>query len=43
MTFSEVYQAIQTGVADGPESLCCKLYAQQMHEVQTRLPLSDHG
>jgi C4-dicarboxylate-binding protein DctP len=43
MAFSEVYQALQTGVVDGTENPPSNLYTQKMHEVQKYLTLSDHG
>ena len=43
MAFSEVYQALQTGVVDGTENPTSNLYTQKMHEVQKYLTLSDHG
>jgi C4-dicarboxylate-binding protein DctP len=43
MAFSEVYQALQTGVVDGTENPPSNFYTQKMHEVQKYLTLSDHG
>jgi C4-dicarboxylate-binding protein DctP len=43
MAFSEVYQALQSGVVDGTENPPSNLYTQKMHEVQKHLTLSDHG
>ena len=43
MAFSEVYQALQTGVVDGTENPISNLYTQKMHEVQKNLLLSEHG
>jgi C4-dicarboxylate-binding protein DctP len=43
MAFSEVYQALQTGVIDGTENPISNLYTQKMHEVQKNLTLSEHG
>jgi C4-dicarboxylate-binding protein DctP len=43
MAFSEVYQALQTGVVDGTENTPSNLYTQKMHEVQKYVALSDHG
>ena len=43
MAFSEVYQALQTGVVDGTENPISNLYTQKMHEVQKYLTLTDHG
>ena len=43
MSFSEVYQALQTGVVDGTENPPSNFYTQKMHEVQKYLTLSNHG
>ena len=43
MAFSEVYQALQTGVVDGTENPISNFYTQKMHEVQKHLSLTDHG
>ena len=43
MAFSEVYQALQTGVVDGTENPPSNLYTQKMNEVQKFVTLSDHG
>jgi C4-dicarboxylate-binding protein DctP len=43
MAFSEVYQALQTGVVDGTENPISNLYTQKMHEVQKHLSVTDHG
>ncbi|NEX60457.1 TRAP transporter substrate-binding protein [Noviherbaspirillum galbum] len=43
MAFSEVYQALQTGVVDGTENTPSNIYTQKMHEVQTNLTMSNHG
>jgi C4-dicarboxylate-binding protein DctP len=43
MAFSEVYQALQTGVVDGTENPPSNFYTQKMYEVQKYLTLSDHG
>jgi C4-dicarboxylate-binding protein DctP len=43
MAFSEVYQALQTGVVDGAENPASNIYTQKMHEVQKYLTVSDHG
>jgi len=43
MAFSEVYQALQTGVVDGTENPLSNFYTQKMHEVQKHLTLSNHG
>jgi C4-dicarboxylate-binding protein DctP len=43
MAFSEVYQALQTGVVDGQENTPSNMYTQKMHEVQKFTTLTDHG
>jgi C4-dicarboxylate-binding protein DctP len=43
MAFSEVYQALQTGVVDGTENPMSNLYTQKMYEVQKHLTVTDHG
>jgi C4-dicarboxylate-binding protein DctP len=43
MAFSEVYQALQTGVVDGTENPPSNFYTQKMQEVQKYLVLTDHG
>jgi C4-dicarboxylate-binding protein DctP len=43
MAFSEVYQALQTGVVDGQENTASNMYTQKMHEVQKFTTLTDHG
>jgi C4-dicarboxylate-binding protein DctP len=43
MAFSEVYQALQTGVVDGTENPPSNLYTQKMHEVQKYATVSNHG
>ena len=43
LAFSEVYQALQTGVVDGTENPISNLYTQKMHEVQKHLILTEHG
>ncbi len=43
MAFSEVYQALQTGVVDGTENPISNFYTQKMHEVQKHLSLTKHG
>ena len=43
MAFSEVYQALQTGVVDGTENPMSNLYTQKMYEVQKNMTLTDHG
>ncbi|MEO7030748.1 MAG: TRAP transporter substrate-binding protein [Herbaspirillum sp.] len=43
MAFSEVYQALQTGVVDGTENPPSNLYTQKMNEVQSHVTMSNHG
>jgi C4-dicarboxylate-binding protein DctP len=43
MAFSEVYQALQTGVVDGTENPPSNMYTQKMHEVQSHATVSRHG
>jgi C4-dicarboxylate-binding protein DctP len=43
LAFSEVYQALQTGVVNGTENPPSNLYTQKMYEVQKYVTLSDHG
>jgi C4-dicarboxylate-binding protein DctP len=43
MAFSEVYNALMTGVVDGTENPISNFYTQKMYEVQKHLTLSDHG
>ncbi len=43
MAFSEVYQALQTGVVDGTENPPSNMYTQKMHEVQKYATMTDHG
>ena len=43
MAFSEVYQALQTGVVDGTENPPSNLYTQKMHEVQKHVAMTNHG
>ena len=43
MSFSEVYQAMQTGVVDGSENTPSNMFTQKHHEVQKHLIASDHG
>jgi C4-dicarboxylate-binding protein DctP len=43
MAFSEVYQALQTGVVDGQENTPSNMYTQKMHEVQKHARLTNHG
>ena len=43
MAFSEVYQALQTGVVDSTENPPSNMYTQKMHEVQKHANVSNHG
>ena len=43
LAFSEVYQALETGVVDGTENPPSNMYTQKMHEVQKHMTLSNHG
>ena len=43
MAFSEVYQALQTGVVDGTENPPSNMFTQKMHEVQKHAIVTDHG
>ncbi|PWV61668.1 C4-dicarboxylate-binding protein DctP [Plasticicumulans acidivorans] len=43
MAFSEVYQALQTGVVDGTENPPSNMYTQKMHEVQSDATVTRHG
>ena len=43
LAFSEVYQALQTGVVDGTENPPSNMYTQKMHEVQKYATITNHG
>jgi C4-dicarboxylate-binding protein DctP len=43
MDFSELYQALQTGVVDGTEGVPSNFYTQKIYEVQKHITLSNHG
>jgi C4-dicarboxylate-binding protein DctP len=43
MAFSEVYQALQTGVGDGQENTWSNIYSQKFHEVQKTIAETNHG
>ena len=43
MAFSEVYQALQTGVVDGSENTPSNIYTQKFYEVQKYMTVSNHG
>ncbi len=42
MAFSEVYQALQTGVVDGADGNLANLYTQKQYEVQKYITLTRH-
>jgi C4-dicarboxylate-binding protein DctP len=43
LAFSEVRQALQTGVVDGTENPPSNMVTQKMHEVQKHVTVSNHG
>lgn len=43
LPFSDVYQALQTGVVDGSENTPSNMYTQKHFEVQKYATLSNHG
>ncbi|WP_077035581.1 TRAP transporter substrate-binding protein [Pelomonas sp. KK5] len=43
LAFSELYQALQTGVVDGTESTPSNILTQKLNEVQKNMTLSHHG
>lgn len=43
MAFSEVYQALQTGVVDGQENTWSNIYSQKYYEVQKTITETNHG
>ena len=43
MAFSELYQALQTGVVDGTEGVASNFYTQKIYEVQKYMTISNHG
>jgi C4-dicarboxylate-binding protein DctP len=43
MAFSEVYQALQTGVVDGQENTWSNIYSQKFYEVQKTIAQTNHG
>ena len=43
MAFSDVYQALQTGVVDGQENTWSNIYTQKMHEVLKYATVTNHG
>jgi C4-dicarboxylate-binding protein DctP len=43
MAFSELYQALQTGVVDGEDNVPSNILTQKFYEVQKYLTVSYHG
>jgi C4-dicarboxylate-binding protein DctP len=43
LAFSEVYQALQTGVVDGEDNPYSNIYTQKFYEVQKYITVTDHG
>jgi C4-dicarboxylate-binding protein DctP len=43
LPFSDVYQALQTGVVDGSENTPSNMYTQKHYEVQKFATISNHG
>jgi len=43
LAFSELYQALQTGVVDGTESTPSNIFTQRLYEVQKFITQSNHG
>jgi C4-dicarboxylate-binding protein DctP len=43
MAFSELYQALQSGVVDGTEGVASNFWTQKTYEVQKNITLSNHG
>jgi len=43
MAFSELYQALQTGVVDGEDNVSSNILTQKLYEVQKYLTVSYHG
>ena len=43
LSFSETYQALQSGLVDGTENPPSNVLTQRMHEVQKHITLSNHG
>jgi C4-dicarboxylate-binding protein DctP len=43
MAFSELYQALQSGVVDGTEGVPSNFYTQKINEVQKHITMSNHG
>lgn len=43
MAFSEIYQALQTGVVDGQENPTSNIFPSKFYEVQKYMTMSNHG
>ncbi len=43
MAFSEVYQALQTGVVDGLENVASNIYTQKFYEVAPYITITNHA
>ena len=43
MAFSELYQALESGVVDGTEGVPSNFFTQKIYEVQKHISLSNHG
>jgi C4-dicarboxylate-binding protein DctP len=43
MAFSELYQALQSGVVDGTEGTPSNFFTQKIYEVQKHMTVSNHG
>jgi C4-dicarboxylate-binding protein DctP len=43
MAFSELYQALQTGVVDGEDNVPSNILTQRFYEVQKYMTVSEHG
>ena len=43
LAFSEVYQALQTGVVDGADTIASNAYSQKFYEVQKHINLLHHS
>src|SRR6202047_4694096 len=43
LAFSELYQALQTGVVDGEDNVPSNILTQKFYEVQKHLTVSNHG
>ena len=43
MAFSDIYQALRTGIIDGAENPHSNFYTQKMYEVQKHITLTAHG